>query len=187
LLQKEETMRVSPIPALAAALLLACQDAPEPAAPNASPALAADPSSAATLTAEVEFGSEDVGSPFPPGEHDRSFHAFDKLRPRTVVIQRGGSVTYLVDECHQPAVYAPGTEPGDIDVTLTEPIGVAACPPDRINDPNGRLALAPPQTDVETVWTTPAGTFDQPGTYLVICTTFVHFFFAQMYGWVIVK
>jgi hypothetical protein len=37
------------------------------------------------------------------------------------------------------------------------------------------------------VWTTPPGTFDQPGTYLVICTTQVHFLFAKMYGWVIVK
>ena len=139
------------------------------------------------LNAEVEFGTDAVGSSFPPGQHDQSFHAFDKLRPRTVVIQRGGSVTYEVDECHQPAVYAPGTEPEDIDVSLTEPIGVADCPPDRINDPTNRLALGAPQTDAEADWTTPPGTFDQPGRYLVICTTFVHFTFANMYGWVIVK
>ncbi|HET6361312.1 MAG TPA: hypothetical protein VFH11_04580 [Gemmatimonadota bacterium] len=31
------------------------------------------------------------------------------------------------------------------------------------------------------------GTFDEPGTYLVICTTFVHFTVAKMYGGVIVK
>jgi hypothetical protein len=27
----------------------------------------------------------------------------------------------------------------------------------------------------------------EPGTYLVICTTLVHFVEAKMYGWVIVK
>jgi len=142
--------------------------------------------SAATLTAEVHFGTDDTGSPFPPAQHDQSFHAFDKLFPRTVVIQRGGSVTYEVYPCHQPAVYAPGTQPEDVDASLTEPIGVAGCPPDRVNDPTGRLALAPAQSLVEVEWTTPPGTFDEPGTYLVICTTRVHFVLAKMYGWVIV-
>ena len=33
----------------------------------------------------------------------------------------------------------------------------------------------------------PPGTFDQPGKYLVICTTFVHFQFAKMYAFVIVE
>lgn len=172
-----------------ALLLLACNDMPKTTAPD--PSLASDEAtaslSAATLEAEVEFGSEDVGSSFPPGQHDQSFHAFDKLRPGTVVIQRGGSVTYEIDPCHQPAVYSPGTLPSDIDVSLLEPVGVPPCPPDRINDPTGRLALAPPQSLVEKEWTTPPGTFDQPGKYLVICTTFVHFQFAKMYGWVIVK
>jgi len=172
----------------AVARLFACEDTKQPMGPadNLGPDLSLA-ASAATLTAEVEFGSDSHGSQFPPGEHDNSFHAFDKVFPRTVVILRGGSVTYEVDECHQPAVYEPGTKPEDIDVSLTEPIGVADCPPTRINDPNGRLALAPPQQAGEADWTTPPGTFDQPGVYLVICTTFVHFQFAKMYGWVIVK
>jgi plastocyanin len=177
------------ITALAAGLLLlACEQPNQPAGPDNSLgpdlALAAGP---AALTAEVEFGSDAVGSAFPPAEHDNSFHAFDKLRPRTVVIQRGGSVTYEVDECHQPAVYAPGTKPEDINASLTESIGLEECPPDRINDPHNRLALAPAQSEAEADWTTPPGTFDQPGVYLVICTTRVHFVFAKMYGWVIVK
>ena len=58
---------------------------------------------------------------------------------------------------------------------------------DRINDPTGRIALAPPQSLEEKDWTTPPGTFDQPGKYLVICTTFVHFQFAKMYSYVVVS
>jgi hypothetical protein len=189
-------MRARPVPAIAAALLLACQDFPQPSEPRFAggakdtlfqTSLSADPAGAASLTAEVEFGSEHVGSPFPPESHDNSFKAIDRLRPLTVVIQRGGSVTYQIAPCHQPAVYGAGTTPDDIAANVTEPIGVTGCPPDRINDPNGRIALAPPQSSVSAVWTTPPGTFDQPGTYLVICTTQVHFLFARMYGWVIVK
>jgi hypothetical protein len=175
-------------PILAAAIvvsLAACQGS-DPIAPDPAK-LEANAAQSHPLNVEVEFGSDHVGSPFPPAQHDRSFHAFDKIRPRTVVIRRGGSVTFEVDECHQPAVYAPGTTPGDIDVSLTEPIGVAECPPDRINDPTNRIALGLPQQAGEADWTTPPGTFDQPGKYLVICTTFVHFVFAKMYAWVIVK
>jgi hypothetical protein len=188
-------MRVRPIPVIAAAMLLACQDMPQPSEPRFGgpgdtlfqTSLSAEPAGAASLTAEVEFGSEHVGSPFPPAQHDNSFKAIDRLRPVTVVIQRGGSVTYEIAPCHRPAVYAAGTTPDDIDPNATEPIGVTGCPPDRINDPDGRIALAPPQSSVTAVWTTPPGTFDQPGTYLVICTTRVHFLLAKMYGWVIVK
>ena len=189
-------MRARPVPAIAAALLLACQDFPQPSEPRFAggakdtlfqTSLSADPAGAASLTAEVEFGSEHVGSPFPPASHDNSFKAIDRLRPLTVVIQRGGSVTYQIAPCHQPAVYGAGTTPDDITANVTEPIGVTGCPPNRINDPNGRIVLAPPQSSVSAGWTTPEGTFDQPGTYLVICTTQVHFLFAKMYGWVIVK
>jgi plastocyanin len=175
---------------IAAFLAIACQDAPRSTGPDELPALLAGDQRAGTAlatTAEVEFGSDEVGSPFPPAEHDNSFHSFDRLRPVTVTIARGGSVTFEVYPCHQPAVYEAGTAPEDIDASLLEPIGIAGCPPDRIDDPSGRLALAPPQSDEEHEWTTPPGTFDQPGRYLVICTTFVHFAFAKMYGWVIVQ
>jgi len=68
--------------------------------------------------AEVEFGIDEgkVGTNFPPGSHDGSFHAFDKVRPHTVTIARGGSVTYEIYPLHQPAVWAPGTRPEDIDI-----------------------------------------------------------------------
>jgi plastocyanin len=164
------------------ALLFAC-DQTKPAGPN----LSVDQSGAASLTATVQFGTDEHGTAFPPATHDNSFHSTDKLFPRTVVIQHGGSVTYEIDECHQPAIYAPGIDDEDINVNLTQPIGLDECPPDRINDPHGRIAIAPAQTESEKEWTTPPGTFDQPGTYLVICTTKVHFVFAKMYGWVIVK
>ena len=36
-------------------------------------------------------------------------------------------------------------------------------------------------------WTTPAGTFDTPGRYLVLCNFAPHFAEFGMYGWVDVK
>ena len=177
--------------ALAAVLLAACSDYSD--VPTASPD--AVPTEGATLdaatvqtTAEVEFGIEEgkVGTNFPPATHDGSFHAFDKIRPRTVTIARGGSVTFEVYPLHQPAVFEPGTHPEDIDTSQTEPIPVFPVL-ERITDDDGRIALAPDQSFVETEWTTPPGTFDEPGKYLVICTTLVHFVEAKMYGWVIVK
>jgi hypothetical protein len=77
--------------ALAAALLAACSDHSD--VPTASPD--AVPTGGTALnaagvptTTEVEFGIEEgkVGTDFPPGSHDRSFHAFDKVRPHTVTI-----------------------------------------------------------------------------------------------------
>ena len=139
--------------------------------------------------AEVEFGIDEgaVGTNFPPGSHDGSFHAFDKVRPHTVTIARGGSVTYEIYPLHQPAVFAPGTRPEDVDTSQTGPIPVFPALDRIVIDDPALVALAPDQTLDEKVWTTPPGTFDEPGKYLVICTTFVHFTVANMYGWVIVK
>ena len=157
-------------------------------------ALSSAPAQEAPSHAEVEFGSDHVGSPFPPPSgHDRSGHSSHKMFPRTVTIARGGSVTFEVYPIHQPAVYGPGKEPGEIRVTaatledLTVPCVPQTLEDFVIDDPNGRIALAPPQTCAETEWTTPPGTFDQPGRYLVICTTRPHFVEDRMYGWVIVK
>ena len=83
-------MRLKLTAAMVVALALACQDSPQPIEPNARAAALAAQDANLPLTAEVEFGSDAVGTEFPPGSHDRSFHAFDKLRPATVVIQRGG-------------------------------------------------------------------------------------------------
>jgi plastocyanin len=141
-------------------------------------------------SATVIFGDENAGSPFPPGsDHDESYHAKDKMVPRTVVISSGGEVHYEVAPVHQVAIYSPGTKVNDIDLTLLDDLSLGPffIPDFIINDPNDRVALSPPLTLVETVWTTPEGTFDTPGKYFVICTTLPHFAAADMYGWVIVK
>jgi hypothetical protein len=36
-------------------------------------------------------------------------------------------------------------------------------------------------------WTSPAGTFDEPGKYLIVCTVVPHFTLAKMYAWVVVR
>ena len=132
-------------------------------------------------TATVRFGRPDTGSPFPPATgHDHSSHARDNLVPRTVVIARGGSVTYQVRGFHQVAIYRPGTEPEDITVPAS---GL-------INDPNGRVALGPPPPPPPNRaldWTTPPNTFAERGRYLVICNVRSHFVEYEMYGWVIVQ
>ena len=113
--------------------------------------------------------------------HDHSGNALENLVPRTVVIDRGGSVTYIREGTgrHQVAIYGPGTAPEDIDVTILSG--------GFINDGTDRVAKGPLPTGAGwTIWTTPAGTFAEPGRYLVICTFPAHFAEA-MYGWVIVK
>jgi hypothetical protein len=95
------------------------------------------------LAATVQFGQPNVGSPFPPTSgHDQSAHAKDNLVPRTVVIDRGGTVTFNTFGVHQVAIYEPGTEPEDIDTSILAPMP-PGCPPGPrlINDPNGRVAL----------------------------------------------
>ena len=175
--------------------LVACQDLGSPREPlsPASPSAAratAEAEAALPLHAEVEFGIDEgaVGSSFPPAAHDQSFHAFDKLRPHTVTIRAGGSVTFEVYPLHQPAVYEPGIRPEDIDASQTEPIVIGGqtlpFPLVRITDSDGRIELAPPQSFEETEWTV---SFPEPGRYLVICTTWAHFTEAKMYGWVIVR
>lgn len=168
--------------------LVACD---QPVSPT--PAVAGAPSLAMAAVATVRFGINELGSPFPPQDrHDHSSTAADMLVPQTVVITRGGSVTFHIDEVHQAAVYRPGTLPGDIRIdgsTLeSADLGFGIVLPQfRINDPNGRLALAPAQALVDQTWSTPPGTFDDPGRYLVICTSAPHFVLNRMYGWVIVQ
>lgn len=141
------------------------------------------------LTATIEFGRPDSGSPFPPPSgHDQSSHATDNLVPRTVVIARGGTVTFDLSgpgrAIHQVAVYPDGTDPGDVDITALAP-PAAGCPPvPRIADPDG-IVLAPQPCAGGS--TSPSYTFATPGRYLVICTFLPHFAEFQMYGWVIVK
>jgi plastocyanin len=148
--------------------------------------------------ATVSFGAWPVGrvgaatdrtvlplAPFAPNVH--------ALLPQTVTIKEGGSVNFVLAGFHQVAVYAPGTEPGDIDTSLLLPIPGAPPGVGLINDPTNRifrgldprlLSPAPPaapnllsQDRVEVVG------FSQRGTYLVICTVTVHFA-DGMFGWV---
>ena len=142
------------------------------------PAVLAGPGSDAT----VRFGTDDVGSPFPPiTGHDQSGNGKFNLVPRTVTIARGGSVTYDIlirFGFHEPKVYDVGTTPDDI---------AGGFP--FIEDTGGLVASGPrvaAATGTAT-WTTPAGTFDEPGRYLVLCNFAPHFEEFHMYGWVQVK
>jgi hypothetical protein len=127
-----------------------------------------------------------TGSPFPPNPaHDSSANAKDNIVPRTVVIPVNGNVTYNIQGRHQVAIYDVGTRPEDISV----PPGTGFA---LIDDPDDRVALGPAQNSPpgpvinQGPWTTPAGTFDQPGTYLVICNVRPHFQ-GGMYSWVRVQ
>ena len=144
---------------------------------------------ASALTATVQFGQANVGSPFPPTSgHDQSAHAVDNLVPRTVVVDRGGTVTFNTFGVHQVAIYAPGTDPGDIDTSLLI-LTPAGCP-----KPGGAPLLIDDATNRIALYAQPCGpaprqvthTFTEPGTYLVICAFLPHFE-VQMYGWVIVR
>jgi plastocyanin len=170
-----------------AAVLTACSDT-QPSL--VSPVQEGLETSGAALHATMRFGLApgSVGTDFlPPATHDRSIHAYDNVRPQAVVIAAGGSVTFEISFAnHQVAIYEPGTRPDDIDVTQTEPIPAAPAAR-RITDADGLVVRGPDQQFTPLQWTTPAGTFDEPGEYLVICTTFNHFVIANMYGWVIVR
>ena len=154
------------------------------AAPGGFMALSGQGSGRSPLAATIQFGQADVGSPFPPSvEHDQSAHAKDNLAPRTVVIDTGGIVTFDVPAgAHQIAIYAPGTNPEDINTAVL----TALCPgPTRrlINDPTNRVALITHACG--SAWQTQY-TFNTPGRYLVICAFLPHFN-VGMYGWVEVR
>ncbi|HEX6052722.1 MAG TPA: hypothetical protein VFZ21_25830 [Gemmatimonadaceae bacterium] len=142
--------------------------------------------------AEIAFGRTNTGTVFPaPSGHDRSFHSYDKVVPRTVVIPVGGTVRMTTGVFHQAAIYDVGTTPDDIVVSpgtlddISVPFPPGLLPDFLINDPTNRLALSPIFFE-PTTWTAPA-VFDRPGTYLIICTILPHFVEAKMYAYVIVK
>jgi hypothetical protein len=181
------------VAAVCVAMVAACD---EPAVTEA-PALAGAkiPSSAnaarSGVTPVVEFGQNEHGSPFdPPLGHDHSTQAKDLMIPRTVVIPVGGQVTYQIDPFHRVNVYRAGTAPDDIDVTklIDFVSGPVFIPNFVIDDPTNRIAQSPPfQFAIDQTWTTPLGTFNVPGRYLVMCSFLPHFADNDMYGWVIVR
>ena len=140
------------------------------------------------MTATIQFGQPNVGSDFPPvPPHDQSAHAKDNLVPRTVVIDKGGAVTFNTFGVHQISIYAPGTEPEDID-TADLVLTPAGCPkpmnaPLLIDDDTNRVAAYTHACGAP--WSA-THTFNEPGRYLVICAFLPHFE-VQMYGWVIVR
>lgn len=137
------------------------------------------------LTAVMKFGRPDTGSPFPPvPEHDRSAHAKDRLTPRNVVIDAGGSVTFEVPpNVHQIAIYDKGKEPSSVNTGILTP-GPAGCPGvPLINDPVMRLAFQTHSCFQPWSYT---HEFPNAGKYLVICTFLPHFN-VGMYGYVTVR
>jgi hypothetical protein len=116
-----------------------------------------------------------------PNNNDRLQNGH-QLIPRTALIRRGGTVNFIIGGFHHVLVYAPGTQPGDINATLTIPV-TAPPGPLLINDPMNRVyrGLDPslfPQDRVEVV------VFPKPGRYLVICGVEPHFVLDNMYGFV---
>ena len=107
-------------------LAVACaQPASSPTSPaGAGGSLAANTPGSAT----VRFGNDSVGSGFPtPSGHDQSGHARDNLIPRNVVIDKGGTVKFIMGgPVHQVGVYKDGTKPED--VVRTGAVKKAGCP-----------------------------------------------------------
>jgi plastocyanin len=141
-------------------------------------------------SATIQFGNDGVGSHFPPPSgHDASGNGRDNLIPRTVVIDKGGTVTFKMgfSGVHQVAIYAPGTDPDSIRTTpqfLTS--GGRGCPPvPLINDPQNRIAVVGTQA-CSGGSSTLTFTFKTAGKFLVICTFLPHFQ-TGMYGWVEVR
>ena len=176
-----------PVLVLVLALAAACSQpasSPSPTATGASSAV----SSKLSLSATVRFGNDTVGSPFPPPSgHDQSGHGRDNLIPRTVVIDQGGTVTFVIGgPVHQVSVYKPGTEVDDVSRAGAAP--KAGCGPAPFipgtNDPNLVKILGQPICAGGPA--TVSHTFDTPGRYLVICAFIPHLNLG-MYGWVEVR
>ena len=173
------------------ALAVSCaQPASSPTSPIASGgALGAAPP---VLAATVRFGNDSVGSPFAPNlQHDQSGHGRDNMIPRTVVVDQGATVTFVMGGgVHQVGIFEDGTRPED--VILTGAVNKPGCPPlgyisgtsnpDTFIDVTGAPICDTTQANV----VNQTYTFETPGRYLVICMFIPHFNIG-MYGWVEVK
>jgi plastocyanin len=123
--------------------------------------------------ATVSFGSWMTTPPldrFPNQNPITANH--HELIPQVAKIKAGGTVNFNISGFHHVLVYDDGTQPGDIDTTITVP-PTAGGPP-LIADPDRRIyrGLDPslfPQDRVEIVH------FANPGTYLVMCGVLPHF------------
>jgi plastocyanin len=147
--------------------------------------------------ATVSFGAWPVGTVEAPLDRTvtplapvaPNVHA---LLPQQVTIKEGGAVNFVLAGFHQVVVYAPGTNPEDIDTSVILPIPGAPPEVGIIDDPENRIyrgldprLLSPPppspnllsQDRVEVVG------FSKRGLYLVICAVNLHFN-EGMFGWV---
>lgn len=176
-------MKRTPITLLVlAAAAAGCTDAPQSPASllgegpvdPAAPAMAVGVPLAATVQFGLEFG--DVGSPFPPS-HDKSFHSYVRVHPRTVVIATGGEVTFEMASRppHSLGIYDAGKRPNEIDPASVDGDNL-------IDDDSDDLLFSTGVTTSDMSYV-----FETPGRYLVICRVPGHFEHANMYGWVIVK
>lgn len=122
--------------------------------------------------AVMTFGNADTGTDFhPTGVHDQSYQSRFKINPGAVAIDAGQTVTFNITLGHRVAIYDVGTRPEDIQRT----------PGPLLLYPTGRLFLQPfptPQFRLR---------FVRPGKYLVVCAINMHFFDANMWGWLIVR
>jgi plastocyanin len=118
------------------------------------------------------FGHPTVGSNYPAGLHDESFHGRDRVIPGNVTIDAGQAVTFRVFVGHRVAIYKPGKRPEDV---VVDPSSFW------LDDPTGRAALQAAPVPVISF------TFVKPGRDRVICARTTHFVEANMYGWVIVR
>lgn len=181
------------LPVISAALLLAACSSEIPTTPDTpTPSLAKAARVGSSATMEFGEVNHDVGSPFePPEQHDGSFHAYDKVRPHNVNISAGGSVTFLVGPFHQVSVYEAGVKFEDVVPEGAEDLtGPFFIPQFLVIATDGLIAsdnLTTSLTFGTSEWVSPAGTFDTPGKYLVLCRVAPHFFGAKMHGYVTVK
>ena len=177
------------------ALAAGCAESSGPVAPDAMDPAFARGGIPGGLADEItiSFGRDDVGTTFfPPGEHDGSFHAKDKIRPHVNHLAAGGNVIFDMGSFHGVAIYAPGTTPEDIEISpatlddLDIPFPPFTLEDFLIDDPDGRLARGP-VSFAPMQWSPDEGTFDEPGRYLVICYVLPHFLGANMYAYIDVK
>ena len=136
--------------------------------------------------ATVSFGAWTTTPPldrFPNVSNTRTSNAH-VIIPEVAKIKAGGAVNFIIAGFHQVIVYDDGTQPSDIDTSITvfPTTTPPSPPPPLIADPNRRIyrGLDPslqPADRVEVVH------FAEPGTYLVICGVLPHFQ-SGMFGYV---
>ena len=127
----------------------------------------------AATTAVVQFGNPnapDADENCIQNPAEPCANAFHKLIPGAVSIATGDTVDFHKNGFHQVAVYAPGTNPTDIQVLGGN----------RVNDPTNRVFLGTAGVGGDVNVTFPA-----PGRYLVICNITAHWN-QNMWGWVVV-